>query len=55
MKVIKVNRSLFRTLQDCREGKRVTDANQGMRQFAERLTMEEIRELAAYYARVGKN
>jgi cytochrome c553 len=47
--------SFVRTLQDYREGKRVTDANQGMRQFAERLTLEEIRELAAYYARMGKN
>jgi len=47
--------SFVRTLQDYRDGKRVTDANQGMRQFAERLTMEEIRELAAYYARMGKN
>ncbi|OHE61479.1 MAG: hypothetical protein A2X71_02610 [Thiobacillus sp. GWE1_62_9] len=47
--------SFVRTMQDYREGRRVTDANQGMRQFAERLTMEEIRELAAYYASMGKN
>ena len=47
--------SFVRTLQDYRDGRRITDANQGMRQFAERLTMEEIRELAAYYARMGKN
>lgn len=47
--------SFVRTLQDYREGRRVTDANQGMRQFAERLTMEEIRDLAAYYASMGKN
>jgi cytochrome c553 len=45
--------SFVRTMQDYRDGKRVTDANQGMRQFAERLTMEEIRNLAAYYARLG--
>lgn len=47
--------SFVRTMQDYRDGKRVTDANQGMRQFAQRLTMEEIRELAAYYAHMGKN
>ncbi|MCU0810253.1 MAG: c-type cytochrome [Thiobacillaceae bacterium] len=47
--------SFVRTLQDYRDGRRITDANQGMRQFAERLTLEEIRELAAYYARMGKN
>jgi len=47
--------SFVRTMQDYRDGRRITDANQGMRQFAERLTMEEIRELAAYYARMGKN
>lgn len=47
--------SFVRTMQDYREGRRVTDANQGMRQFAERLTMAEIRELAAYYAHLGKN
>ncbi len=46
--------SFVRTMQDYRAGRRVTDANQGMRQFAERLTAEEIRELAAYYARMGK-
>lgn len=46
--------SFVRTMQDYREGRRVTDANQGMRQFAERLTMEEIHDLAAYYARMGK-
>lgn len=47
--------SFVRTMQDYRAGRRVTDANQGMRQFAERLTMQEIHELAAYYARMGKN
>jgi cytochrome c553 len=47
--------SFVRTLQDYREGRRVTDANQGMRQFAERLTLQEIHDLAAYYARMGKN
>ncbi|MBU1394926.1 MAG: cytochrome c4 [Gammaproteobacteria bacterium] len=47
--------SFVRTMQDYREGRRVTDANQGMRQFAERLTMQEIHDLAAYYARPGKN
>jgi len=46
--------SFVRTMQDYRAGKRNTDANQGMRQFAERLTMQEVRELAAYYARLGK-
>jgi len=46
--------SFVRTMQDYREGRRVTDANRGMRQFAERLTMEEIRALAAYYAGMGK-
>jgi cytochrome c553 len=47
--------SFVRTMQDYRAGKRITDANQGMRQFAERLTMQEINDLAAYYARLGKN
>jgi cytochrome c553 len=47
--------SFVRTMQDYRDGKRVTDANQGMRQFAERLTLQEINDLAAYYARLGKN
>lgn len=47
--------SFVRTMQDYRAGKRITDANQGMRQFAERLTMQEIHDLAAYYARLGKN
>jgi cytochrome c553 len=47
--------SFVRTMQDYRAGRRVTDANQGMRQFAGRLTMQEIHELAAYYARMGKN
>ena len=47
--------SFVRTMQDYREGRRVTDANQGMRQFAERLTMDEIHDLAAYYAGKGKN
>jgi cytochrome c553 len=46
--------SFVRTMQDYRAGKRITDANQGMRQFAERLTMQEIHDLAAYYARLGK-
>ncbi len=47
--------SFVRTMRDYRTGRRITDANQGMRQFAERLTMQEIDELAAYYARMGKN
>lgn len=42
--------SFMRTMQDYRAGRRVTDANQGMRQFARRLTQQEIRELAVYYA-----
>lgn len=42
--------SFVRTMQDYREGRRVTDANRGMRQFAQRLTAQEIRELAVYYA-----
>jgi hypothetical protein len=40
------------------QGVPIFDAAQAMeqaRQFAERLTMAEIRELAAYYARMGKN
>jgi len=41
-------------MQDYRDGKRVTDTNQGMQQFTERLTMEETRDLAAYCARLGK-
>jgi len=40
-----------RTLQDYR----VTDANQGIRQFTQRLSMQEINDLAAYYGRPGKN
>jgi cytochrome c553 len=47
--------SFVRTMEDYRAGKRITDANQGMRQFAERLTMQEIHDLAAYYARLGEN
>ncbi|MDZ7596049.1 MAG: c-type cytochrome [Thiobacillus sp.] len=39
-----------RTLLDYRDGHRATDAHQGMRQFARRLTLQEINELAAYYA-----
>lgn len=39
-----------RTLLDYREGRRATDAHQGMRQFAERLTLQEIDALASYYA-----
>lgn len=37
-------------MHDYREGRRATDAPQGMRQFAQRLTTEEIRALAIYYA-----
>lgn len=44
-----------RTLLDYREGRRVTDAQQGMRQFARRLTRQEIDALAAYYAELGKD
>jgi cytochrome c553 len=33
-----------------RDGRRATDAHQGMRQFAQRLTLQEIDALAAYYA-----
>jgi cytochrome c553 len=47
--------SFVRTMQDYRKGHRVTDANQGMRQFAKRLSMQEIHDMAAYYARLGKN
>ncbi|MEW6676381.1 MAG: c-type cytochrome [Pseudomonadota bacterium] len=43
-----------RTLLDYREGRRATDAHQGMGQFAQRLTLEEIHALAAYYAGQGK-
>ena len=39
-----------RTLLDYRDGSRATDAHQGMRQFAQRLTLQEIDALAAYYA-----
>jgi cytochrome c553 len=46
--------SFVRTMQDYRDGHRVTDANQGMRQFAKRLTLQETNDLAAYYARMGK-
>jgi cytochrome c553 len=42
--------SLAQTLHDYRSGRRVTDANQGMRQFAQRLTPDEIEALAKYYA-----
>ena len=44
----------IRTLNDYRDGRRITDANQGMRQFAQRLTEEEISNLAAYYAALGR-
>jgi cytochrome c553 len=43
-----------RTLLDYREGRRATDAHKGMGQFAQRLTLEEIHALAAYYAGLGK-
>lgn len=46
--------SFVRTLHDYRDGRRVTDANRGMRQFAERLTPAEIDALAAYYAGMGR-
>ena len=46
--------SFVRTLHDYRNGLRITDANQGMRQFAQRLSAEEIRELAVYYATLKK-
>lgn len=39
-----------RTMLDYRDGHRVTDANQVMRQFAQRLSLREIQALAAYYA-----
>lgn len=39
-----------RTMLDYRSGRRVSDAHQGMRQFAQRLTLEEIDALAVYYA-----
>jgi cytochrome c553 len=42
--------SFMQTLQDYRTGRRITDANQGMRQFAQRLTPKEIEALAHYYA-----
>lgn len=42
--------ALTRTMLDYRSGARATDAHQGMRQFAQRLTMQEIHELSAYYA-----
>jgi cytochrome c553 len=44
----------LRTMNDYRDGRRITDANQGMRQFAQRLTEEEINNLAAYYAGLGR-
>jgi len=43
-----------RTMLDYRTGRRATDAHQGMGQFAQRLTLEEIHALAAYYAGLGK-
>lgn len=42
--------SFVRTMQDYRAGRRVTDAHQAMRQFAQRLSDTEIRELALYYS-----
>lgn len=39
-----------RTMLDYRDGRRATDAHQGMRQFAQRLTLQEIDALAMYYA-----
>lgn len=42
-----------RTMLDYREGRRTTDAHQGMGQFARRLSLEEINALAAYYAAPG--
>jgi len=42
--------SFVNTMRDYRNGRRITDANQGMRQFAQRLTLGEIEDLAVYYA-----
>lgn len=39
-----------RAMLDYRTGRRITDAHQGMRQFAQRLTLDEIDALARYYA-----
>ncbi len=39
-----------RAMLDYRTGRRVTDAHLGMRQFAQRLTLDEIDALARYYA-----
>ena len=46
--------SLMRTLLDYRAGRRITDAHQGMRQFARQLSTQEIRELAMYYSAMSK-
>ena len=46
--------SLERTLLDYRAGRRITDAHQGMRQFAQRLSVQEIRELSMYYSSLSK-
>jgi cytochrome c553 len=46
--------SFVRTMNDYRQGHRVTDANQGMRQFAQRLSSQEIQQLALYYASLSK-
>lgn len=46
--------SLARTLLDYRAGRRITDAHQGMRQFAQRLSVQEIRELSMYYSSLSK-
>ncbi len=46
--------AFMRTMHDYRAGHRITDANQGMRQFAQRMTLAEINDLAIYYARMGK-
>ena len=42
-----------RAMLDYRDDRRVTDAHRGMRQFAQRLTIEEIDALAVYYAGMG--
>lgn len=43
-----------RTMLDYRAGRRATDAHKGMGQFAQRLSLDEIDALAAYYAGLGK-
>lgn len=43
-----------RAMLDYREGRRVSDAHEGMRQFSRRLSLEEIDALAIHYARLGK-